>query len=441
MKMMAAVTAGAILFSISSPTMADDQLDELRQMLQTMQVEYEARIGALEARLATAEQSMRHAKRNAEQAREIAEETAIRASSVPAGKNAFNPAVGVVLVGQGADVDQHWDAIPGFRPADEIGPGGSGFSLGESELNLNANIDDLFFGNLTLALEDEDGETEVAVEEAWIQTTALPHGLSMRAGRHFSGIGYLNSFHRHTDDFIDRPLPYQALLGGQYIPDGAQLLWVPPTDLFIELGTEVSWGSRFPASSSGGTGPDAWSLFAHLSDDLGDSISWQAGASYLAADVEERTFGESGAALSGDSDLYVLDFVWKWAPAGNSTINNLKVQGEYFWRNEDGQFDGDEFDADQQGWYLQGVWQFAPQWRIGYRHDEVDSDNDSVFDGTLLEDPGRAPRRDSVMIDWSHSEFSRLRLQYVHDQVTSESDNQLFLQYIMSIGTHGAHRF
>ena len=37
-------------------------------------------------------------------------------------------------------------------------------------------------GNLTLALDDENGETEVALEEAWIQTTGLPNGVTLRGG-------------------------------------------------------------------------------------------------------------------------------------------------------------------------------------------------------------------------------------------------------------------
>jgi hypothetical protein len=45
------------------------------------------------------------------------------------------------------------------------------------------------------------------------------------------------------------------------------------------------------------------------------------------------------------------------------------------------------------------------------------------------------------MIDWSPSEFSRLRMQYTNDKVLPESDNQWHLQYIMSIGAHGAHQF
>jgi len=43
---------------------------------------------------------------------------------------------------------------------------------------------------------------------------------------------------------------------------------------------------------------------------------------------------------------------------------------------------------------------------------------------------------------WSPSEFSRLRLQFNQDKSQiGLTDNQVFLQYIFSLGTHGAHKF
>jgi hypothetical protein len=52
------------------------------------------------------------------------------------------------------------------------------------------------------------------------------------------------------------------------------------------------------------------------------------------------------------------------------------------------------------------------------------------------------PRRDSVMLDWSNSEFSRLRLQFARDRaMMGITDKQMTLQYIMSLGAHGAHKF
>src|SRR4029078_9706155 len=89
------------------------------------------------------------------------------------------------------------------------GPIPQGLSLGESEISFAANIDDRFYGQLTLSYEDDSGRTGVNIEEAYIDTLALPDGLSVRLGRFFSNIGYLNSHHTHTDKLLDRALPQQ----------------------------------------------------------------------------------------------------------------------------------------------------------------------------------------------------------------------------------------
>jgi hypothetical protein len=445
-------TTAIVLLAACLPTVAanaqasGDEVAELRQMIIEMRDDYERRISELEARLDLAEREARVAKRDADEAFELAEETAIQQSSGSSAPNTFNPSIGAVLDGGFADVGAGWQEIPGFQPAGEIGTGETGFSPGELEINLKASVDARFFGNVTFALADEEGEVEVEFEEAWVQTTALPAGFTVMGGRFFSEAGYLNDFHFHADDFVDRPLPYQAFYGGRYTVDGIQARWLAPASLLFEVGTELNWSSRFPATGNGESSPGAWTLFTKIGGDVGVSNSWQFGLSHVSADAVDREGGghegdEEGGAFSGDSDLTVLDFVWKWAPLGNPTVNNFKLQGEYFMRDENGTFADLAYDGDQEGWYLQGVWQFAPLWRVGLRHDRVDADNGTGLAGTELEDPSRSSRRSSVMLDWSPSEFSRLRLQYTDDKVLEESDSAWYLQYIMSIGAHGAHQF
>jgi hypothetical protein len=441
-----------VLMVSSLTALAEDEnaeIEELRQELQELKTDYETRIQELEERLERAERSAHKAERAADEAIEVAEETAISSTGRASSPSAFNPAIGLVLVGTYSDIGgDGWDTVPGFIPGGELGPGESGFSLGESELNMNANIDPLFFGNFTVAVADDGGETELELEEAWFQTLAVPHGFTLLGGRYFSELGYLNKIHRHADDFMEPPLPYQAFLGGQYAEDGLQARWVAPTSsVFLEFGGELNWGNSYPATGGDGTSPAAWTLFGHVGGDVGVSHAWLAGLSYLSVDVQDLTFGQQAKGdvflegFTGDSDLTVLDFVYKWAPEGNPTYRDFKLQFEYFWRNEDGEVFGFPYGGDQQGWYLQGVWKFMPRWRVGYRHGEVSTDNGMLFAGTILEDPSDDPKRDSFMIDWSYSEFSRLRFQYTYDRVLTDAENQFFLQYILSVGAHGAHAF
>jgi len=381
---------------------------------------------------------------------------AAESAAPPKGQSAnFNPDISLILSGTATHLSNDPDnyAIPGFMLGAETGPGTRGLSLGESELIIGANVDDLFYGQFTAALTPEN---EVEVEEAYVQTLGLPHGLSVRAGRFFSAIGYLNSQHPHAWDFVDTALVYRALLANQYGDDGVRLSWVAPIDLFVELGGEWLRGENFPAGGAANDGQGAATLFAHLGGDVGASHAWRAGLSFLSARSEGR---ESGAldtapdAFTGDSRVAIADLVWKWSPGGNPRQTNLKLQAEYLWRDEDGELTADvnsvngpavtdTYRATHSGWYAQAVYQFMPQWRVGLRYDQLRAQEIAAgANATQFDTQGHTPRRASVMFDWSHSEFSRLRLQYSSDHSQPDTDNQVFVQYIMSLGAHGAHAF
>jgi hypothetical protein len=59
-----------------------------------------------------------------------------------------------------------------------------------------------------------------------------------------------------------------------------------------------------------------------------------------------------------------------------------------------------------------------------------------------LAQPDFTPKKNSVMVDYSPSEFSRIRVQFAQDKSQQDAtDNQAFVQYQMSLGAHGAHQF
>ncbi len=464
-----AATPGAAKTKAGAYSPSADMANMQRQM-DEMRAQYEARLKALEDKLAATTSAAPSAPfapsptLDDATANSAAQPEAINTSNAapPSNLNAFNPAVSVILSGTYASLrkDPGTWAIKGFLPSgDEIGPGERGFSLGESEVGLSANIDPWLFGALTLSVA---GDNSVAAEEAYVQTTALPDGLKLKAGRFFAGLGYLNEQHAHTWDFVDAPLAYQAFLGGQYKQDGVQARWLLPTDQFVELGAELGSGSAFPGSTSKRNGAGTVLLSAHTGGDIGNSHTWRAGASWMRNQVTQRSFNltdlqdqDSANAFTGSSRLWVLDGVWKWAPNGNATRTNFKLQGEYFRRTEGGQvtyqYDASNaaagqtaaYSSAQSGWYLQGIYQFAPTWRVGLRHDRLDSGTVDFTDNNAnLALASAKPQRNSLMFDWSPSEFSRWRVQLSNDRAREgSSDRQFFLQYQTSLGAHGAHSY
>ena len=378
----------------------------------------------------------------------------------PQAENALNPAVSAILNGVYANLsrDPATYRLNGFVPTSgEVAPPPRGLSLGESELALAANIDPMFRGTLIAALAPDTDA--IGVEEAYLQTLRLPRGFTLKAGRFFSGVGYQNQIHPHAWDFTDAPLALKAFLGGQLGEDGVQLRWLAPTDMYWDLGAELGRGRAFPAaiSDSGKNGFGSTSFFTHIGGDLGTGTAWQTGLSHLRTSPHERQFDDPGSGLTnsftGSSRLWVLDGILKWAPNRNATYRSFKLQGEYFRRSEAGDLTRDVtaptvggYSSRQSGGYAQAVYQFQPQWRAGYRYDRL-SPGPSSFSGaiTAADFPilsPYSPKRHTVMVDWSPSEFSRIRLQLARDYSRAgEPDNQVFVQYIMSLGAHGAHKF
>jgi hypothetical protein len=464
----AAVAALSVPFSAFSADSAD--IAELKQMIQEMKQQHQQQLQALEQRVQQAEARAAAAEEKAQstEGKIVAVEEQVQAKP-RASDNSFNPAISLVLQGGFASYSQdpedfHFEGMP---LGGEAGLYDEGLSLWETELTASANIDNLFYGQTTIGFHSHDGEIEVDIEEAFVDTLALPAGLGLRFGRFYSAVGYLNETHTHAWDFADAPLAYQAFLGGQYRDDGIRASWVAPIDaLFVEVGAEALRGDSYPGGGNSGDFGAVHNLFAKVGGDIGQNHSWQLGVSRMDVDVEERSagghahdHGGESPTFSGDSDLTVLDAVWK-TDLGSERA--LIFQGEYFLRDEDGQVALSEgagdalfnYDGEQDGWYLQGIFQFNRQWRAGLRYDRLSADNDLVMvsnttgeaDDDIFEESGfqnssHDPHRWTAMVDWSPSEFSRLRLQYARDNSREDTDDQVFLQYIMTLGAHGAHQY
>ncbi|MFZ4480046.1 MAG: hypothetical protein ACOYNZ_09175 [Rhodoferax sp.] len=440
-----------------TPPSVAAEIQSLRQEIEVMRASYEARLQAMEQRLqASGRLGADPAPTAAAQAAPTA---APKTAAAGAPANAFNPAISLILAGTytQTSLDPAGYHLSGFQvPAgSQAGPGSRGFGLGESELGLAASIDPWWRGAISLALHPDD---TVSVEEAYVQTTSIGHGLTLKAGRFLSGIGYLNSLHAHVWDFVDNPLAYQALLGTQYSDDGLQLRWLAPTDQYLELGAELGRGSGFPGSDTGRNGAGMSALTAHTGGDIGDSHNWRAGLSLLSAKAADQglsaldaTGGMVSNAFSGSTRVWLLDGVWKWAPNGNASQTSFKLQGEYLRSSRSGSLSydvnaanlTDAYSAVQSGWYLQGIYQFMPRWRLGLRTEQLNPGTpDYGINATALAGNGYRPSRNTLMLDFSPSEFSRVRLQLAQDKSREGmTDQQLFLQYQMSLGAHGAHGY
>lgn len=332
-----------------------------------------------------------------------------------------------------------------------LGDRGKGLQLGHSDLTVSGALGTHLKAQLTGVAETHEGKLESNLDEAWLETTSLPMGLQMRAGRFASQVGYLNAQHPHADDFVERPLLYRALLGGHWIDDGLRLNWTAPTEKYLMFGMEVFRGKNLvgeAANAPGNLAAMAW--VAKLGDDFNSSNSWQLGLSHIKnrreAAIEEHHGDEEqaeavhdhhGAQYTG-KNTWMLDGTWKWSPNGNNRTEQLKLGFEIARTTGLNRF-ASASDR-HQSHALSAVWRFNPSWELGIRSDvlKVSQPLETHFVIAKM-------REHALMLAYKPTHMQTLRLQYTTQRnVTgfeSPAKNAVQLQYVLAFGAHGAHPF
>ncbi len=337
-----------------------------------------------------------------------------------------------------------------------------GFNARNIELAFDGAVDPYFegFANIVFKL-DNDNETEVEVEEAFMQTTSLPFNLQLKGGQFFAAFGRLNPTHPHTWDFADTPLVNGLFLG----PDGlrgvgAQGSWTLPLPWYSQLIFASQNGRGSTGFSFRNPGDDGM-FFDRITTDrevrgLQDFV-WipRFENSFNLSETQTVLAGVSGAFGSNETgansrtQIYGADLLYKWKSArAEGGFPFVKWQTEFMYRRfQAGHGADDSFPVAETfhdwGLYSQVLWGFKKGWVVGIRGDYVHMQNSDFTDD--LDRQSRS--RISANLTWYPTEFSKLRLQYNHDFLEenfflSEREvDSLFLQFEFILGAHGAHKF
>jgi TolA-binding protein len=354
--------------------------------------------------------------------------------------------------------DKHLDRV-------EVGdhdPQQRGFNARNIELAFDGAVDPYFegFANIVFKL-NNNNETEVEVEEAFLQTTNLPFNLQLKAGQFFAAFGRLNPTHPHTWDFADAPLVNGRLLG----PDGlrgvgAQISWTLPLPWYSQLLLGVQNGRGGTGFSFRNPGTDGIFFGRRTTDreirGLQDFVwvpRWE--NSFNLSDTQTVLVGASGAFGSNDTgadsrtQIYGADFLYKWkSPNAEGGFPFVKWQTEAMYRRfEAGRGINQTFPLDETfhdwGMYSQVLWGFKKGWVAGIRGDYL-----HMTESDFTDDFERQTRsRISANLTWYPTEFSKIRLQYNHDFfeenffLPGREVDSVFLQFEFILGAHGAHKF
>jgi hypothetical protein len=376
--------------------------------------------------------------------------------------NAFNPAITVIPDGlyyydnRGGEVGPLGGGADGFDApgsASEHESLDRGFVLREVELTFSGAVDPYFdfFGTFAVA----DGGIDV--EEAYVQTRRFIPGVQVRFGHFLSGVGYLNRQHPHQWDFVDQALPYSALLGDRLAETGVQVTWLPALPVYTQLGFEALQGEnplfagrlfeQYPEDLADSPGPRLFTGFVKVAPDLGYAHTVQAGLSFgRSRRHQEAGDDEAPGAREGSAWFLATDWVWRFDSSRPFGQGDLTLQGEYLYRVKAFEPVAPMFPdaraSRQDGAYIQAVYGIGPRWTVAGRMDVIGMQNE-IEAGRFSSDLA-ASSRYSANLTFNPTEFSRLRVQYNHENVSQNRTvrfDQVFVQFQMSLGVHGAHRF
>lgn len=334
-----------------------------------------------------------------------------------------------------------------------------GFTLPNTELTLDGAVDPYFrgFSNIVFKL-DQNGETGIELEEAYLITTALPWNLQIKAGQFFAEFGRQNPQHPHSWAFVDQPLALNRMFGPDGLrSQGARVSWLFPTSWYMEAmlgvfnsagGTTFSFRSEESAAIHGGVPADRrvksggdLLLVPRIvtSIDLTSTQVLLLGAS--------GAFGPNNSGPNAKTRISGADAYWKWKSAtAHQGFPFVSSQTEVLFRR----YDAAERQAvenpgitlpseklNDRGAYSELLWGIEPRWVAGIRVDYAAGDNAS-FDAVLRADRYRL----SPNVTWYPTEFSKLRLQYNYDHRSGIGrDHSLWFQFEFLLGAHAAHKF
>lgn len=329
-----------------------------------------------------------------------------------------------------------------------LGERDRGLGLGHSDLIAGGPLGPWLNARVTASVATHDDKLEKNLEEAFLETARLPAGFTLRVGRFPSQIGYLNAQHPHADDFVERPLLHRAFFGGHYFDDGLRLNWTAPTPFYLQLGAEALRGKRLVRETVAAVShPGVLTATAKVGADIGRAHSWQAGISYIhnrreaaleEEDAEHDHAHHSHAARFSGRRTWMIDAVWKWAPAGNPRNQQVRALFEAARIERPNRFATarDRHESNT----ISLVWRFAPAWETGVRADwlRVRIPHEDHFHWGLL-------REAAAMLVWKPSHMQSLRLQLTRqfDAVgfARPARHAVQLQYVLGFGAHPAHAF
>jgi len=330
-------------------------------------------------------------------------------------------------------------AIPGFINAGDAElpfNKNSGLNFNYAEVAMRSTVDPYFDAFAIFHLHPDAFE----IEEAFVQTRALPYSFVIKAGKFKSAFGRINAKHQHTWQFDSQPIIYKSLFGPDGISDaGVQAQWVAPTDTYIMAGVEAFEGTNVRSFGNTKTDVAADSQNKHLyvgylksSIDVGEDLSILGGVS-----IAHGTNYENNS--TNPTNIYGVDLTMR---DQLGSYSSLIWQSEFLQRNKKLDTRTDK----QAGLYSELIYQYNNNWSTGVRYDAItlnDTDLSAYHSKNINTDN---LDRYTAKIDYHPFPMSRLRVQYTYDRTKiiageRRDTNEVMFSINIAAGAHGAHNY
>ena len=313
-------------------------------------------------------------------------------------------------------------------------PDENGFTVRTVDISFAGGFDPYFdaFSNMALFI-DNEGETKLELEEAFLQTKgqrgALPQ---FRAGQFFTEFGLLNPTHIHDQTWLDQPFAVSRFFGPDGLRgQGVRVKWgdANSSPFSFLLGAQNAYGETQASFRSSDEQFEALPIggLTYVDQDI-DGLEEIAFHSRIARSFSGSNWllglGSSGVAgpnASGEDGSTIIGGLDATLTRELPGERRLTLQGEYFYRDYEvdrlNPAGGDDFE--DEGMYLQGTLDLASGIALGLRGEYGTGDGESV--GTYANrkaDPYRSDRiRLSPLVSWAFAPAGRLTLQYNYDNV------------------------
>ena len=402
----------------AQPAQAVASAEAIRGEIVQLKQDFDARMSALESRLAALE-GRQTPSTPAQTAATTPPPQVDGSGAVPnsggatAGSKVFNPDMAVIANFLGVAGKNAVNPLPAL-------------ALRESEMSLQAVVDPYARADFFLSF----GEEGVAVEEGYLTFPTLPGGLLMKVGRQYAAFGKTNTLHAHVLPWADRPLVSANLVGGDEPMADAGISvarLIPNPWVFLEATGQVFRGDGGVFHSSQRRD---LSYVGHLRgyQDITESTNVDLGASYA--------YGHNSSGLVNDIDLgrfttslFGVDATLRWRPLRRSIYRSFIGRSEVMWSRRGQPLEGRQ---NASGFYVSGDYQFGRRWFTGLRLDSSARPEDSA-----ARDTGQ-----SFVVTYWPSEFSQVRGQLRRTKYAEGvSANEFLFQFQFAIGAHGAHTF